>query len=469
MNEITPRKKEISDWALFGFAAVLFFVIYGFGGGDANRAFAISYTVFCFLRYINNLGYTINIFDFLTFYSALMTLLAPLFSYLYFDKSMYLARITFWYMWVPEDEYFAYLIPGNLAFFAGLHFFFYKRTRLALEYMERAKAYVADKTRVGVVLVTVGVLASQFIRLVPDSITFIFYLLSMLTYVGGFYLYFSLKKRRNLMMTLLVLVFFGQSIQKGLFGEFAMYMVLASSLIMAQYRFRFFAKLAFILVAIFLFVMVQSIKGDFRQVVWRGGVTAQYRGKGSLEIFSDMLSTRISDPSTILNQDAMFELNRRLNQGWLIARTMDYVPKKAPFADGETIWKSLAAVAVPRFLWPDKPESGGFANLSRFVGIKRRLHYSMNIGPFGEGYGNFGPVGGVVFMLVYGLAFAIFLDQTLKRVWKTPSFIIWVPLLFFYVLNVETDILTTINSFVKSIVFVAVIYWGANRFFNTDV
>lgn len=469
MNEITLRKKEISDWALLGFAAVLFFVLYAFGGSDANRAFVISYTIFCFLRYINNLGYTINIFDFLTFYSALMTLLAPLFSYLYFGKTMYIARITFWYMWVPEDVYYSYVIPANLAFFAGLHLFAYKRTRLALAYMERAKAYVADKTKVGVVLVIVGILASQFLRLVPESITFIFYLLAMLTYVGGFYLYFSLKKRRNLIMTLLFLIFFAQAIQKGLFGEFGMYMVLAASLIMAQYRFRFFAKLAFILTALFCVVMLQSIKGDYRQVVWRGKVSSQYRGMGNLEVFSDMLSTRMANPTTIFNEGSMFELNRRLNQGWLVARTMDYVPKKAPFADGETIWKSLAAVAVPRFLWPDKPESGGFANLSRFVGIKKRLNYSMNIGPYGEGYGNFGPVGGVVFMLAYGLALAIFLDQTLKRTWKTPSLIIWLPLLFFYALNVETDILTAINSFVKSLVFVTVVYWGANRFFNTDV
>jgi hypothetical protein len=162
-------------------------------------------------------------------------------------------------------------------------------------------------------------------------------------------------------------------------------------------------------------------------------------------------------------------LNRRFNQGFLISLAMNYVPRVEPYADGETIWLSLAAVIVPRFLWPDKPEAGGHLNLSRFLGIKKKLSYSMNIGPYGEGYGNFGTVGGVIFIFIYAILIAFFLHKVLEKSMKYPSLIIWIPLLFYYVLTVETDILTTINSFVKTIIFIIFIYWAAKKFFSINV
>ena len=148
---------------------------------------------------------------------------------------------------------------------------------------------------------------------------------------------------------------------------------------------------------------------------------------------------------------------------------MNYVPRVEPYAYGESIWLSLAAVAIPRFLWPDKPEAGGHYNLARFVGIKQKLSYSMNIGPFGEGYGNFGSVGGVGFVFLYAILLAFFLHKTLEISKKYPSVIIWLPLLFYYVLTVETDILTTINSFIKVALFIYVIYWFARKAYRLNI
>lgn len=93
----------------------------------------------------------------------------------------------------------------------------------------------------------------------------------------------------------------------------------------------------------------------------------------------------------------------------------------------------------------------------------------MNIGPYGEGYGNFGIMGGVVFIFFYALLIALFLHKTLEKCKKYPSLIIWLPLLFYYVLTVETDILTTINSFIKSIVFVYIIYWIFRTGFKINI
>jgi len=322
---------------------------------------------------------------------------------------------------------------------------------------------------VGFVFVGIGIFGTQLKNVVPDSLTFIFYLLGMLTYVGGFYLYFSVKKRRALILSLLFAAFFFQAVQIGLFGEVAMFAVMAASVILPQYRVRFLTKLLFFVIAFSGVIIVQSVKTEYRYITWNGKGADMYEGQGNFSIFSDLVADRVLDPSKIFNERSLFYLNRRFNQGFLVAAAMYYVPRVAPYAEGETIWRSMAAVIVPRFLWPDKPEAGGRDNLTRFLGIKKRMSYSMNIGPYGEGYGNFGPIGGTIFIFIYSLLISFFLDMTLKKALKFHSLIIWIPLLFYYVLTVETDILTTINSMVKTILFILVIYWASKKYLHVDI
>lgn len=468
-DQLRVTKHKLPDVVLIGIALCLFFIFGGSQVANFNEGFVIVYTIFTFFRYINNLGNSINIFDFLTFYSSLDTLLSPYLAYRFFNKSDPLTALWGGYMRIPEDQYFAYLIPANLALFAGLHLVFYKKKRNAKLYIEKAKAYVANKSKVGYVFIGMGIVAAQLKDAVPGAITFVFYLMSMMAYVGGFYVYFSVKKHRNLIIGLLFTIFFLQSVQKGLFGEFAMFTVMASSVIMAQYRFSFISKVLFFVVALSSVVVIQSVKTEYRMVTWSGQMQSKYGGKGNLDVFSSLISDRLSNPDVIFNKRDMFFLNRRLNQGFLISMAMNYVPRVEPYANGETIWLSLAAVLVPRFLWADKPESGGHMNLARFVGIKRKLSYSMNIGPYGEGYGNFGPTGGAVFIFIYGILIAFFLDRALHVSRKYPSLVIFIPLLFYYALTVETDILTTINSLVKTVLFILFIYWAAKKFFKVDV
>jgi hypothetical protein len=81
-------------------------------------------------------------------------------------------------MSVPEDIYFGYMIPANLALFVGLHFFFRKNSQSALFYLERAKEYVSDKLRVGIIFVVIALAAGFFLNMVPKTLTYIFYLLA---------------------------------------------------------------------------------------------------------------------------------------------------------------------------------------------------------------------------------------------------------------------------------------------------
>jgi hypothetical protein len=139
---------------------------------------------------------------------------------------------------------------------------------------------------------------------------------------------------------------------------------------------------------------------------------------------------------------------------------MDYVPKREPYANGETIVTAFAAAVVPRFLWQDKPEVGGREMVCRFLGDCRTLRYSYDIGQLGEGYVNFGKFGGILFMLFYGMLIRTLFVIAANTSIKHPALVLWIPLFFFSALSLETDFLTFINSFVKSVVFCAIVYLG---------
>jgi hypothetical protein len=462
---------RLPEVVLVTFSLILFMALFVFEGIDFYGAFTYAYTAFTFLRFINNLGHTINFLDYLTFYSALDTLFSPYLTYAYFDRSYHLSVIWGAYMRVPKETYFEFLIPANLALYAGLHLFLNKNTHNARNYLERAREHAAGKLKIGIWFIVIGLICGQLKRLMPEALVFVFALLAMLVYVGGFYLYFSAKKFRSLVLVTVFLLLFIQAAISALFGEFVMFVVLAGSLILAQYQFSFLSKLIVFIVLFSMILVIQSSKMQYREIVWSTKLQTmeQYRNKWNFEIFSDLIGDKLSNPSRILTQEGLFYLNRRFNQGWLISQAMNYVPRVEPFAGGETIALSLAAVVVPRFLWPDKPEAGGHLNLARFLGIKKHLSYSMNIGPYGEAYGNFGVAGGVLFIFFYALLLAWFLEKALEKAKKYPSLIIWMPLLFYYVLTVETDILTTVNSFIKIVIFIYIIYLICKKAFKTEL
>jgi hypothetical protein len=268
--------------------------------------------------------------------------------------------------------------------------------------------------------------------------------------VGVFYVLYSPIKNRKFVF-LVIAITLGESIAIGMFGELIFILALSLCLILLGKNISFTKKLSFAIAGIYLILLIQSVKNDYRSVVWKSG------GGGDPLYFSALIGDRIANPSMMLEEKVSFLTATRMNQGWLVGTTMYFVPNKFPYANGETIWQSIAASFVPRFIWPDKPESGGKANLKRFWGFNL-VGYSMNIGPIGEAYGNFGKWGGIFYMFFYGLFFNILLSTLLRLANKRPTLILWLPFLFLYAIGIETDLLTTMNSLLKGIFFTWLIF-----------
>jgi hypothetical protein len=255
---------------------------------------------------------------------------------------------------------------------------------------------------------------------------------------------------------------FGQAIITGMFGDLINMMACSVVLILLGKKLSFRKKLALAVSGFLFIIIIQSVKIDYRKKIYQ-----EQNGADPI-YFASLIADKIADPSTAFEPGPLFGIAVRLNQGWLVATTMDRVPNRYPFAYGETIWQSVAAAIMPRFLWPDKPEAGGKANLKRFWGYNIK-GYSMNIGPLGEAYGNFNVGGGIVYMFFYGVFFNLLLTGIIKLAEKRPTLILWLPFLFFYTITMETDLLTTMGSLVKAVLFTWIVFRVFKTGFRIDL
>ena len=411
------------------------------------ESFSIGLMAFCFFDFLDNIGKKVVVLDIAIIVAIFTWLVMPVIFYQYYTKEDHLARIFYKYMPIPAEEYFSFVLPGTLAMIIG---FKLRLSRLAINndsgaYKAKLEQFFKGKARIGFILIGISLGSSVLYYVIPASFNHIVNLAEHLSYVGVFYIFFSDYKHKNIVLSSVLGLLAVTAIIQGVFGELVFLLALFYILIAIYLKkVPFFTKASVCISGIFLIFLIQNVKKTYRERAWVTGADPVY--------FMQLIGQSIEDPSLMFQKKTLFGAAIRMNQGWLIAITMDRVPRRFAFANGETIATSIAAAFIPRVIWPDKPEAGGRYNLKRFWGYELR-GYSMNIGPIGEAYANFGKVGGIIFMFFYGLFFNGLLTFLLKWSEKRPTILCWIPFLFFHAVVVETDILTTVSSIVTSLIF----------------
>jgi hypothetical protein len=411
------------------------------------------------IYFIDLIGKKIILLEIASFTAILTWLIAPIPFYHFFNEKNELAVKWVKVMPLSSNEYYSFVLPATLAMILGFSFpMKYKKILYESKvYFPKIREYLKRKSVIGFVLIFIGFAANIILPYSPGSITFLFYLLSSVSMVGLLYLYFSDIPFKRIILWIGFIILFAQSVITGMFGELIYMVILVGFLIFSEKSLSFFTKSLLLISGIYFIFLIQSVKQEYRAVAWYKGVDPVY--------FGELIFYRIASPSQSLDERELFGIMMRLNQGWLICKTMYHVPKDKPYAYGTTIGLSLAATIVPRFIWPSKPKAGGVYNLERFWGYKL-TKYSMNIGPIGEAYGNFGKYVGIIFMFFYGLFFNFILNVILKYSVGNPTWLIWLPFLFLYAIGTETDMVSTFNYLVKSFIFLflfRILMFGALR------
>lgn len=426
-----------------------------------EEVIAIGLFVYFLLNFIDSIGKSYNPLDIPILLALFQCMLMPSIVFHVYNEDALVVALKY-DMGVTAETYFGYMFPAILAMIAGIKLPELLQSSYKTKFLNAVHAsrkYLVGKGNIGVLLIIIGVVSGFMQIFIPGELRYIAYLFGKLLYVGVLYTYFSDSKSRTLYLIIGIVSILGQAIAGAMFGELVYTLALGVILILLGRKISSSFKFGLATVGFIFVLLIQSIKGDYRAVAWQDG----NEQSNNTQFFFSLIAERISNPSRFFDWTLMFPTVTRFNQGMIVGKVMVHVPSQEPFAEGETIFTTLAASFVPRLFWPDKPMSGGHENMLRFTGYKIE-GYSMNISPMGEAYANFGVGGGIFFMFFYGLFFSLVIFFLLQKIKTRPTIILWFPIIFLNSIQIETDILMCVNSLIKNLIFLWFCYWAADRF-----
>lgn len=425
---------------------------------DSYGPLIMAMLICTILMILDNLGKGIVLREIVALHSIFICLVMPLMGYIYFPKTNKLAHLYVRYMPVPEEQYFGFALPAILGFAVVLcwpltNSWHSDYGRPLQRTLDAAKNIVQHKTRFGVMLLAIGMVAFEGSKYLPDSLQFFFTLFFFAGFAGLLYVHFSPGyKYRKLVITGFVSLIVLLSLNSGMFTVVAYMGLTLFSFFFLGRKAKLWKKALVFAAGSFLLVVLQLTKPEFRRQTWE----SNYQGSKALlfgSIFADKLTS-----FNIESPDLFFPVYYRTNQGFNVAMVMRRFPSKQDFDHGSKVLLDIVSAFVPRFLWPDKPQAGGKANMKYYVGVTI-VGWSTNVGPLGEAYGSFGPVGGVFYMIILAIIIRLAYRYLFKLAQKTPVLIFWIPVLFYEITySAETDTLQIVNSMLKSAFFVWMLY-----------
>lgn len=430
---------------------------------DLNRYQLVSsgLIIYFLFRIIVGLGKRIVLLEIIAFIAVLEILFVPVLHYIFYNGIMP----------IYENDYFNYALPATTGFVSCLDYFSRQIPEQSL-YFNRLRKHLGEDPRLGYVLISIGVIGFVGLSFAPFTLKTLFYLLYYFLFPGVLCLIFSESKLKTYALLGTGFILSYSTVQQGMFGSLFFWIMLSVVMILAgiHYKLSMLAKVSIIIIGFLLAILVQSIKFDYRRSTW--GVHTSER-QGDATLMGSLIIDRLNNWEKLFDPMTLIISSSRYNQGYYIGQTMDYVPRREPFANGEVLLDFIVPV-IPRFLWSDKPLSNGRANVHRFTSTILEDGNTVDISPIGEGYANFGRLGGVLFSCMYALLLGSIFCLTFKIANERPSIIIWLPKLFFTCLTMETSIFAAWGSMFQSIILIFLLYWllelfGVNLWMDTAV
>jgi hypothetical protein len=408
--------------------------------------------------FLDSFGKRLGVLDLVEVMAVLQLVYAPAMHYLIHEYNLVRWVWWWWVMAVPYKDYFMLAIPSTMAFVLGMRIFAGDIKKFSIiDTIKRIRENDAGNFTAGLIIFSIGFAGTFLSTLGMGAFDFLFTLLSSLLYVGLLYLYFSKSPARNFFVIFGFLVVGYKSLSEGMFGTAIWIPMFLMMVILPERKVGYLVKWVMFVTLLIVFGLLQSVKADYREKTWSS--KGKTEGKSNTGVLTDLLDKKTgSDNFSIMDLNNYYPLISRLNQGFHVAGAMRYTPDQEPFAFGETITTTVAAIIIPRLFWADKPEAGGRAYYQRFVGYKLASNVSMNIGQLGEAYVNFNTSGAPFCMFAYGLIISLFCRYCVNRAKRIPIFLIWMPLLLIHLISVESDFFYTLNSIFKSIIFMLVLF-----------
>ena len=357
-------------------------------------------------------------------------------------------------MVVPAPQYFAYAVPALAALSLGMLGVLRKPGRsgppVASEVTPASRRFrwTCDG------MLAIGVVTQLVLAplLGGGSLAFVAVLVSNLGFVGALALLLAHVPG----WPWRVLVALGTqalvSAGSGMFHDLVLWTAYFCLTLIYSYRLRGRTIAILIAAGMAVIMVLNVVKREFRQSLET--TQAGLLGRAAM-LGSTMAENAAYDELTYEGSGFRFNVTR-LNQGWIIARVLYWVPDREPYAQGETILATIRATLLPRVLDPDKLELGGQTYFARFTGMELR-RTSMDLSVAGETYANFGYWGGLLGVLVFGAFIGLVYRVFLRWGYHSPLWWAWAPFVLLYSTRAENSLAEVTNLVVKSSVVMMVV------------
>lgn len=379
---------------------------------------------------------------------SLQMLVGSSFAYLGLDEFQYFR----YRMQLPEAEYFIYAIPATVCFILGLHVMSRLRGERINE--EKIKEFVRQNPSVMYVFIAVGFLSSFIAGMFGSELGFVFYLISGFKFVGAFMIIIGGSTLKPLPLAIVFGSIVLSSLGSTMFHDLIIWLIFLLAILAIRFKPSVAIKGLAAFGLLLLIITIQQVKGTYRKAT-------QYQGKeGSVEAFDDALE-EYKEEGGLFDKQSLAMHNVRINQGFIVTYIMNHVPAREPFANGDELYKILEAAFLPRVLAPDKLEAGDNSLVQQYSGLVLRKHTSMSLSAMGDGYINFGIVGGCIFMFCLGLSFNIILLLFYRYNREMPVALLFMPLIFYFPIRPDTALQTSLGHMVKAsfLVYMFFLFW----------
>ena len=425
-------------------------------GTYSLSALGIAATTYYFARLVLDTGVDLPFESLILVIASIQWIIGPVMAY------AGLSHHYKYYMYVPESEYMAFVVPAVILYSIGLYSFrSNKRIALINYYAGITQGIVSRAGFLPLYLVGIGFVFSFLADKLPISLAFPAYLLSNVKYIGLIYLIFakSQQHRTAILAAALALTFLS-SLQGGLFHDLILWSAFIGMYAAYNLRPTLAKKILLVCAALILIFVIQSAKAQYRASLETAGPGLSSFLAAVEQRFEDKEELRASNTEKLVN---------RINQGWIISRIIERVPAQVPFAGGDTVVTAIKSSVLPRILYPDKPIAGGKKNYEKYTGYILQEGTSIGISLLGEAYVNFGVKGAWVFMFGFGLLSSFVIKRFFLLAAKYPTIWLWFPLILSHFVKAETELLVQLNFLVKGIFLVYLFVWANKYFFRLKI
>ena len=381
---------------------------------------------------------------FLSMY-ALQFLFGPALAYNgmdYYTMDIYKMRVN-------SDEYFSFIIPVFIAFSLGFNVYC-KKYSLKIN-RQQIDIWCLQNPKMPYYFILIGFITSFTFPYLPSSLIFLAYLMGGFKYIGLYILLLSYQTLKIKLMVFIYGLILVSSFQSGMFHDLLTWIIVLCLILAYRYKPTWQLKLAGIVGFVLFAIFIQSIKQGLRAQTWFGNKEA------SIDLVEDVAADVNKSNGGLLSMENLGPNFVRINQGWVLASTMDNVPRNVAHTNGLLLQQYLYSALIPRVIDDSKLGSGGKEIFNKYSGHHIDSGTSIALGLFTDAYVD-SALFAVFYVFVFGLFYGYVLLQFSQKSSRFSILILFSVMVFIYPIRPDCETQTALGHIIKSIMLITVMF-----------